>query len=606
VMEEASCEFPTPQGYSVDCGFLTVPEDWSEPDGETIRLHFGVFEGSDSDAAEAPLVYLTGGPGQSALQTVSRAFPTIYEPLLQGRDMVLLDQRGTAYAEPSLRCDEFNETVLQVVEEALEGPAAQDRVVEALTACHERLVSSGIDLSAYNSANNAADVDALREVLGYDEWDVYGVSYGSRLAQTIMRDFPEGVRSVVLDSAYPVEADLYEETPANVSRAFDVLFESCENDSACASSFPDLESTLFDLVDQLNEEPGPYSVTNPQTGEQLEARLTGDGLLSLLFSSLYSTGIIPHLPELIEAAEQDTFDTLGVLEGAFLDELQYTYIGMQLSVQCGEEIAFSSREELESALSEHPELQGMFEMAPTLGPEIADVCQTWDVEAADEEENEPVESDIPTLILAGEFDPITPPSWGEMVSENLSNSHFLEFPATGHGVAPSHECAEGITLAFLDDPSSAPSSECIDDIQPPEFTPGDVDPELRDFEHGAMGISTVVPEGWTEVGTGVFQKSLLVTMAVGAIPEASPDQLIQSLTMQLGLDEPPERTGTRETDAMGWSLYRVEAMGQVLDLALTESDGATYIVQLSTTPSRRSAHYEQVFLPVVDELRVLN
>ena len=185
-----------------------------------------------------------------------------YAPILDVCDLVFFDQRGTGYSEPSLACPEFIDLTLDILDDDLSLAQGNQRQLEALAACGDRLLQEGIDLTAYNSAENAADVADLRLVLGYEEWNLYGVSYGTRLAQTIVRDHPEGIRSIILDSAYPLAANIQLETAVNADRAFALFFAGCAADPACAVAYPDLEQVFAELVVQLNESPLVVQVYN--------------------------------------------------------------------------------------------------------------------------------------------------------------------------------------------------------------------------------------------------------------------------------------------------------------------------------------------------------
>ncbi|MEX2598623.1 MAG: alpha/beta fold hydrolase, partial [Dehalococcoidia bacterium] len=549
-VEEIDCEFDTPAGYNVECGVLTVPEDWSNPDGPSIGIHYAVFGNPDADGSDDPVLYLTGGPGGFVLETVPLVFPTVIEPVMGNRDLVLLDQRGTGFSEPSLTCPEYTDMVYDTLEGELDPAEIREMSSTAVVECRDRLADEGADLSAYNTTNNATDLKALRQALEYEQWNIYGISYGSRLAMVTMDQDPEGIRSVVLDSTYPLDADLYTEMPANYKRALDTLFDSCVNDPACAEAYSGVEDTFYSLVESFEEEAPPYVITNPMTQQTFDARLTGADLAGLMFSSMYATEIIPYLPEFIAGAGEGRYDPLGLLQGIFLVDIDYMSMGMQLSVQCQEEVAHTDAAAVAAAADEVPELRAMFQGAPTSGEHLFELCEIWDAGSSDL--GELGETSIPTLVLAGEFDPITPPHWGERVSDSLDNSYFFTFPSTGHGALPSHGCAAGMTLDFLNDPSAAPGSECIADIEPPAFTASDIAPEMRPYSHAASGISTVVPETWTEVQPGIFQQSLLVSVGIIPVPGVTPAQLIGQLASQLGQSGPLPPTGTRSTGAFEW------------------------------------------------------
>ncbi|MCZ2813272.1 alpha/beta hydrolase [Modestobacter sp. VKM Ac-2979] len=598
--EWGACDFDVPAGVDIECGTLEVPADRDDPGAGTVSLAFGVVAAAAEDPAEDPLVYLSGGPGQGALEFVPLAFGELYEPLAQDRDLVLLDQRGTGLTEPSLACEEYSSWVRESLgsEEPVEELAAQ--AAASLEECRQRLVDEGVDFADYDSAASAADLEDLRRALGHEEWNLYGISYGTRLAQTAMRDHPEGIRSVVLDAAYPIDADLYEETPGNAARALEALFATCAADARCAERYPDLEQTVTDLVAELDAAPASVTVRDPTTGERVESPLDGAGLVGFLFQSMYSTELIPFLPEIVEAAANDEFGSIGLLLSAFSQQLDLVSVGQQLAVQCEEEISFSDPEAVADATAEHPLVESFFDSTPTMGPGVFDVCADWDAGEPGAGEDDALTSDLPTLVLAGELDPITPPRWGAQLAEQLGNSVYVEFPATGHGSVATHECAVQLTRDFLADPDSEPDASCVDDVEIPAFTVEGVQVEMTAWESEELGVAGVRPEGWSEVVPGAFQESPLVSLVQQVVPGATADQLLPQLAAQLGTGEPLEPVGQRETGSATWDLYRLDDLGQRVDLALADTPAGLAVVQLTSSPERMDVHREQVFDPAVE------
>ncbi|MGY1857482.1 alpha/beta hydrolase [Modestobacter sp. SYSU DS0290] len=599
-VEWGACDFDVPAGVDLECGTLEVPADRADPDSGTISLAFGVVAAADDDPAEDPLVYLSGGPGQGALELVPAAFGQLYEPLAQDRDLIVLDQRGTGLTEPSLACAEYSSWVRESLGSAEPVEELADQAAAALEECRQRLVDEGVDFADYDSAASAADLDDLRRALGHEQWNLYGVSYGTRLAQTAMRDHPEGIRAVVLDASYPIDVDLYEETPGNAARAIEALFAACAADAGCAERHPDLEQTVTDLVAQLDAAPASVTVLDPTTGERVQSPLDGAGFAGFLFQSMYSTELIPFLPEVVEAAANGEFGTIGLLLSAFTQQLDLVSVGQQLAVQCEEEVSFSDPDAVADAAAEHPLVESFFASTPTMGPGIFDVCATWGAGEPGEGEDEALTSDLPTLVLAGELDPITPPRWGEQVAEGLSSSVLVEFPATGHGSVGTHECAAQLTRDFLADPDSEPDTSCVDDVEVPAFTAEGVQVEMADWESDELGTSGVRPEGWPEVLPGAFQQSPLVTLVQQVAPGATADQVLQQLAAQLGTGEPLEPADRLESGALTWDLYRLDDLGQRVDLALAETPAGLAVVQLTASPERSDVYREQVFLPAVE------
>jgi pimeloyl-ACP methyl ester carboxylesterase len=441
VFEPAACAFPIPEGTSPECGYLVVPEDRSRPDSPAIRLHLAIFRSIAPDPAPEPVLYLSGGPGNSALDEAASLFAQGLGAVLERRDLILIDQRGTGFSQPRLDC----------------------RLTEAFGRCRGRHTEAGVDLNAYTSADNAADLDDLRLALGYPQINLFAFSYGTRLALTLMRDHPEAVRSVVLDSTFPPQVHLYNEMTPNAARALRVLFSLCASDPGCSAAYPDLENVFYSLVARLQEEPVLARIE--VGGEVQGVKLDGGLLIDLAYSALYSRAQAERLPALIYAFQQEDYDPLedwlqGLTGPAGAQ-------AMLLAVHCSEEIPFGTLEEAyQAAQGIQPQLAEY--LLRKVGSRYA-LCQEWGLPPPDPRENEPVSSDVPALVLAGEIDPVTPPEWGRLAAGSLPNAFFFEFPGSGHGLVRSSPCALGMALAFWENPAAAPEASCIGAIPPLQF-----------------------------------------------------------------------------------------------------------------------------------------
>lgn len=612
VFEEAACEFDIPGGRDVTCGWLTVPEDRNNPaDETTIRLHVAIFASDSANPAPDPIVYLEGGPGGDALETIPLIFEQRFAPFTANREFIMFDQRGTGYSQPSLACPEYTQLGLDLLEEDISAEEALALGQETLLACRDRLLDEGVNLAAYNSAANAADLNDLRLALGYDEWNLLGLSYGTRLAQTTMRDHPQGLRSVILDSAYPLEANLLTDTPDNVARAFAVFFAGCAVDPVCQEAFPELETRFFALVDTLNAEKIPLTVTHLLNGTRYDTAVSGDDLLGILFQSLYITEIIPELPQLIVDIEEGDVTVLSALLSSFLINGEFFSAGMQFSVQCNEENIFAEAADVTAAAEKYPELAAFFNNSINLGPPALAVCAEWGAGTADALENEPISSDIPTLVLAGEYDPITPPAWGELVAASLENATFYEFPGTGHGVSVSNECGRELVESFLADPQSEPDASCLATVAAPLFTvPGGSGEAITlvPFENSTFGIAGVVPEGWQELSPGVYGRGSSALDQTIILQQAGPglniEQLLDLLSAQLGWDEVPQSSGSYEATARSWTLYETEVQGFPANLAFAEEDGATYFILLLSEAEDEEQLLNELFFPALEAFNV--
>jgi pimeloyl-ACP methyl ester carboxylesterase len=615
LFEAAACPFDLPagqvEGETVECGYLTVPEDRADPDSPTIRLAVALFHHPDGDPEPDPVVYLEGGPGGSALEFIGLTFAELAKPVFAAnRDLVVLDQRGVGLSEPALDCPELLELDRELLDWEVDGETvteqeANDLVLQTTIACGEALAQVA-DLSAYNTAANADDVNDLRLALGYDEVNLWGVSYGTHLALAVMRDHPEGLRSVVLDSVYPLDVDLYLEALPNAARAFDALFDGCAADEGCNTHYPDLRTVFFETVDRLNETPASFQVTDPFSGESYEMVMTGDDLVSAVFQFLHDTNVVPSLPEIIYDASQNTFGQAARVLGVLLGTGEAVSRGTHFSVQCHDELTFSTLEQYEAVAAEYPELAAFLDYS-ILGSMGYAVCEEWGAGQAGAIENRAVTSDIPALILAGEYDPITAPSWGRHAAETLENGYFYEYPGVGHGASVGVDCPRDMMVAFLDDPTRAPDDACIAAMDLPQFVvpveAGAI--ELEPFTNEQMGIQGLIPAGWTEVNLGVYARNRSATDAAVLLAQAAPvtaDDLLALVSGQLGLEEPPEAVGEREANGLRWTLYAVMVQGIEIDMALTEADGLALIVLLQSDPGEHEALYQAVFLPVIDAL----
>jgi pimeloyl-ACP methyl ester carboxylesterase len=594
--EQADCKFETPSSVEVVCGYLTVPEDRSAPTGKQIRLHVAVFKSTSPNPATDPVVYLEGGPGGHALDGVQYSFQSHFAPFLADRDFIIFDQRGTGYSEPSLDCPEVIDIYYQTLDQNLSAEESTKLLTDATLKCHDRLAGEGINLAAYNDKQNAADVNDLRVALGYDKWNLYGISYGTQLALTTMRDFPDGIRSVILDSTVPLQAKIDADIPALADRVFNTLFNNCAADQACNQAFPNLKTTFYDLVDRLDKQPVTETATDPLSGKDYQVLLNGDTLLSTLYQTFYQTDVIPQLPKAIVAAGKGD-DYSFWAQQVMLSVVNQKFVspGMFYSVKCTEEIPFVSRDEVTAIDQKYPEQQGVFDQSSYF-----DICPKWGAKPADPSENDPVKSDIPTLVLAGEFDPITPPAYGEEAAKTLSNSFFFgPFAGIGHGVSISGECPLNIAMTFLNTPTAKPDGSCMNEMKAVAFEVPGAAVKLKPYTSDIFGIKGVAPEDWKESSPGVFERSSSTVLLQQVLP-GSQSAILQLLTTQFKLDKTPESAGTRKTDSLNWTLYSFKVQGQPADMALAEQAGKTYLVLLATDPIDHSSLYDQVFLPVID------
>lgn len=466
--EERPCTMPAPQGVEMSCGFMYVLQDRLNPDPKKIiRLSVVILHSLSDTPKPDPIINLTGGPGGIATPYVANIFRDNYRTFLEDRDFIIFDQRGVGNSIPSLDCPPMLEASYAAVSQTGSYEQLNAAETAAILICHDLGVENNFDLNGYTSVQNATDVEELRIALGYDKWNLFGVSYGTRLALTIMRDFPDGIRSVILDSSYPLQVDLYTDLAANKQRAFDTLFAACNNDTACSENYPNLEGDFYTIVEQINTDPVFVRGRHFSSNQPFEAYVSGSLIAEEVFSMFYIKEQIAAIPFVVDQIAQEDYRILPWMVQDLLNQSEGISEGMYFSIQCHEEVSFMNRAAMiESAEILHPSLRDGH-IIQLNG--ILDICDAWNINHAQALENEPVISDIPTLILSGQFDPITPPAWGKLVHNDMENSFFYTIPSVGHGIVRSHTCAMDISGQFINAPTIEPDASCIDDILPVEF-----------------------------------------------------------------------------------------------------------------------------------------
>ncbi len=607
--DEAPCPFDVPEGAPVECGFVVVPEDHNAPDGPTIKLAVAVVKDESDGHQPDPVILLSGGPGERTMANALAIAPTL-APIHPNRDLIVFDQRGAGLSEPALECPEFVQAFFDLLDEP-DPDAVQEALFDAVMECRDRLVSEGYNLSAYNTVQNAADVNAIRIALGYDHVNLYGGSYGSLLAQATMRDYPEGIRSVVITSVLPLEKSIFVEGSTTIANAVMRLLDACAADEACDSAYPNLQDVLFATIDQMNADPVPITVTNALDGQSYDALLTGDAVLGNLATFLYITQIIPVLPQAIYDVNSGEYELMTQLSSTRLQLLDLISRGMTFSVLCTEDLIGRTPEDLLNVRAALPP-----QLLSSADPEFIieygtfGICENWPVEEADPWVKEPLVSDIPTLVLEGEFDPVTPPEYGQLVAGYLSNSHFFELPGVGHDVI-GNVCARSIAGAFINDPTQAPGAACVAETPGVVFdVPGEA-PELvlEPFTDEERGFSGVVPAGWEELAPANLARRSSALDPTYFVLEASPGaaaELFAILTGQLGLDPPPDPVSSAQVGNFTWDFYSFERPGgNPADLALAQDGEKAYFVYLVSTPDEHDALYQGLFLPAVEAMAPL-
>jgi pimeloyl-ACP methyl ester carboxylesterase len=452
--EPHGCWFST-NSDNVRCGWVTVPETPQEPDGRTIELAVAVFDGGRDDVA--PLIYLHGGPG-AQIMPYADIYANALRSLWQGRDFIVFEQRGIGVNQPALNCNAYNDALYELIPLNFSDEDWLQIVGKALLDCRDNYEAQGISLRHYNTRNSAYDVVAIMDALGYEQTHLLGISYGTRLALTVADIAPARIASMVLDSVVAPSADGSAEFAYNYQRALDAFFKACGDDTSCDTQHPNLEQRFDTIITAHNERPVRHRTFDTATGESLIVNVNGDLLLEIMFNLLYDTSIYGQLPAQIERLETGNYD---YFVGNFLRDLNSITndisIGMYYAVMCQDEINFA-----DVGLAEATHVNLSPNMLAFAGDITLDTrfCQQY-APSQNNVANDAIVSDVPTLLLAGDYDPITPPAWAELTAKTLPQSQVFTFASSSHAVLFADGCASQMASAFIENPTQALDAGCV-------------------------------------------------------------------------------------------------------------------------------------------------
>jgi len=611
IYEETPCQFDAPRGVRVTCGYVTVPETRTGNPSRTIRLAVAVFKSTSRNPAPDPVIFLQGGPGSAAIEFSVQAYSYIVEPFLSQRDFVVFDQRGTGISEPALKCDELERVFRQDIYGKIERSTKEIVYQNAFLSCGGLLQSKGANLSAYSTTESAADLRDIVQLLGYQTVNLYGASYGTRLALVTMRNHPEIVRTAILDSVVPVETSLIKEYPNSVHSTLSTLFQSCAADPACNRAYPDIEPVFWELVNELDANPVTVTTSAYPIGTVTET-MDGYYLMSVVMGLAKVSYLIDTAPQTIYRVRDGDYTTLFAAQYALPYAFDGISHGLYISMMCREHVLAASEEELRLAWEQMNVNQAVWRPFYGRFSEMTKACKSWGTAGPSLGENDAVISDIPALVIEGAFDPATPPVFGKQAAKNLSNSFYIEFPHLGHTPTTSDpsRCAMRITLDFLADPASEPNQPCLNASRNIEFlVPYTGEPAIELKRQNTLGMTLDVPHTWRyDSGFFVRYSSPFDITQVGAfrLPisvQDLKDYFSSSAYGYRGLDNAPVEDGMRQANGMTWRLYYATSNGRPVDVAAAQVGQTSLIIIMFSHPDERDAMYRTVFLPMVDSAK---
>jgi len=442
-IEPCECAFKADSSLKTRCAYLIVPENRSKLNRKTIKLPFIYVESKNPNKHKDPVLYTAGGPGASSLGGVrfihERAF-------IKDRDYIAFEQRGTYNAKPWLNCDEVPEAIKESYRKGLN---RDSMVLQAVKACRKRLVGEGIDLDAYNTIENAADIEDLRRVLNIDSINLVGISYSGGLMMTVMRNFPQHIRSVILDSALPGFVNYEEDAVFSINESFDKIFSNCDRDSTDKGKYGNLRQRFHDYLNSISDKTFYLDYKEKDKPDSIRIKYTRDELIDVLMNKLSSNRELKNLPYIITqliAGNQKGY-MKEYFDGVFGSGTSSN--GMRYSMYCSEQINYADQKVIDKQEVMFPYFAG-YHFNSVDHP----ICNCWKVKSVDTIAKTPVYSHLPVLLSSGDTDPYCRPYYNDLIHHYMPNSQRLLFIDKTHGPLLNTREGDELLAAFLAHPFS--------------------------------------------------------------------------------------------------------------------------------------------------------
>ncbi len=420
--------FETP----VRCVTLEVPLDYSAPQAKSITVAAAVAPALTARPAPDPLFVFAGGPGQAGTD-IGPWLETAFRPARRARDVVLLDFRGTGRSG-ALRCDvpaDFSGSGIELMRQA--GAACAERV--------------GEDARFYTHREVVEDIERVRLALGYEQINLWGGSFGTRIAQHYVRAYGAHVRSAVLDGATPVGQSIFASAPQSAENALERLFADCTNDAECARAFPSVRDDLAELLVRAESEAIAAEVADPRTGELTPAALDRDTIVSLLRGALYvrmTRAVVPFAVDAAARGDLAPLLALGAATGEWSTETMA--VGFTLGILCSEDVTQSSTDDAVAVTTTTGFLRDSYYRG------FAAACEAWPTTPLPPTMLAPLRATTPALAISGEADPVTPPTLGNAALAHFATQVHVIVPG-GYHTNSANPCVADIIAAFLEDPA---------------------------------------------------------------------------------------------------------------------------------------------------------
>lgn len=429
------CQLPG-SSIKAKCGSYEVFENRAKKNGRKISLKIVVLPATTDKREPDPFVYFAGGPGSAATDDASgiaQAFPQI----LAHRDMLFVDQRGTGGSHP-LNCKFYDTADLQTY-------LGYFFPLEDVRKCRTELEPNS-DLKLYVTTIAADDMDEVRAALGYERLNLFGGSYGTRAALTYLKRHPQHVRTALLHGVAPADQLMPRDFPQETERALQGVLAECLADKACSEAFPNIKEEAKSVLAQLIKGPVEVEIQKPKSSERIKLKLSRDLVAEAIRYMLYSPVPAGRVPLILHVAAQGNYAPLARTALFYRENLVSTGSnGMYLSITCAEDLPWIKPGEGER-MAENTFL-GDYRLR-----QQREACALWPRAEIERDYAQPVKSDVPVLILTGQWDPVTPPSNGDRIAKTLSNSLHVVVPSGGHGLdgLEGMDCIDNLMVEFVE------------------------------------------------------------------------------------------------------------------------------------------------------------
>ena len=607
-----ACPFSVPLGTRVRCGVVRVPQDRQKSlTTDLIELPVVLYQSPKVDADA--VLFLQGGPGVESIDWSLATFQDYVSPILKDHDMIFFDPRGTGRSKPALDCPELNAVFLDAYYQNRSQDDAFQDFLAAWNKCHERFIATGVNPAVFNTTESAADVHDIVVALGYQQVNMLGISYGTRLGLTVMRDYPEIVRAMVLDSVVPLESKMFNRSATDTKYALDKLFADCASSPRCNGAYPDLAYVFNELIQKFDKTPVTIRAYAASAESLPTAKVNGVDMIGAIVAGMHQSELVPVIPKAIYDIHAGDYTFLSYALGARGGDYNTTGLGTYFSTVCPEQVYVTTAEQLDSDLNVSPlikqfALNGLFGSARNL----FDLCKAWDANPDDPQDDLPVTAKTPTLIISGQYDPITPSTTGELVAGDLPNHYFYIIPGMGHGATVGNACASAIMMAFLKEPEKAPDSTCLTSKPFEFFLPYDgKDPvDAVEFVDPTNGVQGIAPVGWKKViSDGSYKRRAYlfdVTMVQATAYNAPKSTVLEELKnsfQKSGFSGSPKVMDTHSVNGLLWTIYATKFNGEPVIVGLSQTNtGRTLVLVMVVSAPERDAFYNGLFIPMMDAL----